>query len=112
MKMIEKLIDEFVKQTNPSTRPKVYSESDLIIERERVFWKKGCVPIGMAYSGQYLLVKDFVRFYISDHTIWADNDEFQYLEATPQGEKPFRIWLCEHITDQVARDMKIQGLGI
>lgn len=108
--MIQTLIDEFVKQTNPSTRPKVYSEKDLIIEREQVFWKKGCQPIGMEHSGKYLLVKDFVRFYISEHPIPADGGEFQYLEATPQGDSPFRIWHCEHIANEMARDLKLASI--
>lgn len=106
---LEDLIEEFVWQTKPSTRPKAYSERDLIIEREQILWKKGCQPIGMA---QYVLVKDYVRFFVADRCIPADDGEFQYLEPTPDGEKAFRIWQCEHISDQMARDMKIQGLGI
>lgn len=108
--MIQTLIDEFVKQTNPSTRPKVYSEGDMIVERERVFYNKTRGPLGLTERGQYILVKDFVRFYISEHPIPADGGEFQYLEATPQGEKPFRIWHCEHIANEMARDLKLASI--
>lgn len=107
---LDELIEEFVWQTSPSTRPKVYSERDLIIEREQVLWKKGCQPIGMAYSGQYLLVKDYVRFFVADRCIPADDGEFQYLEPTPGAEKAFRIWQCEHISDQMARDLKLASI--
>ena len=106
--MIEILIDEFVKQTSPSTRPKVYSESDLIIERERVFWKPAS-PLGLT-TGQYVLIKDYIRFYLAERPIPADGGEFQYLEATPQGEKPFRIWHCEHISNEIARDLKLTSI--
>ena len=100
--MIETLIDEFVKQTNPSTRPKAYSEGDMIAEREMVFYNR--------QMEKHILVKDFVRFYISEHPIPADGGEFQYLEATPQGEKPFRIWHCEHIAKEMARDLKLASI--
>ena len=104
---LDELIDVFVRQTSPSTRPKAYSENALIIEREQILWKKGCQPIGMA---QYILVKDYVRFFVADRCIPADDGEFQYLEPTPDGEKAFRIWQCEHISDQMARDLKLASI--
>lgn len=108
--MIEILIDEFVRQTSPSTRPKVYSESDLIIERERVFYNRTRSTLGLTDWGQYVLIKDYVRFYLAERPIPADGGEFQYLEATPQGEKPFRIWHCEHISNEIARDLKLTSI--
>jgi len=104
---LDELIEEFVWQTSPSTRPRVYSERDLIIEREQVLYKKGCQPIGMP---KYVLVKDYVRFFVADKCIPADDGEFQYLEPTPDGEKAFRIWQCEHISDQMARDLKLASI--